>query len=165
MTESTEDRRQPANHTTFAVSESSPRDPTAAVEHDAKSRHTPRKTVINYWVDLGLLLIFLALTYVTGVTQFVFPVGPEAYSAKLWGGDVQWWRDAQFGLTAALGLGIILHLMLHWNWLCAVTNTHIRSRAPGKDDGTRTLLGVGLLVAVLHVLAIGLLFAGWALER
>lgn len=133
----------------------------AAVEAAGRTRITPRRTVLNYWVDLGLLVVFLTLSWVTGVTQFVFPSGPEAFACRLWGGDYGDWRDIQFGLTVAFGLGVLLHLMLHWNWLCSVTNTHLRNRPPGRDDGSRTLLGVGVLVAILHVIGIGLLLA-WA---
>jgi hypothetical protein len=129
-----------------------------------RTRLTPRKTVLNYWVDLGLFVIFLGHAFVVGVTQFVFPNGPIAYEYRLWGLDYSTWRQVQFGFFSAFTLGLLLHLMLHWNWLCCVTNTHVRNRPPGRDDGGRTLWGVGLLVAILHLLAIGLLWAAWAIE-
>lgn len=139
-------------------------EPSAAEASAARRRHTPRLTAVNYWLDLLLLVNFLILLWVTGVNQFVMPSESEP-AAQLWGRDTRWWRDLQFGCTLTLALGVLLHLMLHWNWLCCVTNTHVLGRDPGRDNGTRTLLGVGLIIAVLHVLAAGLLLAAWSLEK
>jgi hypothetical protein len=130
----------------------------------ARRRHTPRLTAVNYWIDLLLLVNFVGLLWVTGVNQFVIPAAGETAAARLWGRDPQWWRDLQFGVTATLALGVLLHLMLHWNWFCSITNTHVLGREPGRDNGARTLLGVGLLIALLHLLAGGLLLAVWSLE-
>ena len=135
--------------------------PPATTQVD-RTRHTPRRTVVNFWVDLTLLAIFLSLAFTVGVTQFVFPNGPVAFECRLWGGDFGAWRELQFGLFAVFALGVLLHLMLHWNWLCCVANTHLRQRPPGRDDGTRTLLGVGWLLAALHLLAAALLWAAWS---
>lgn len=143
----------------------SPDPPRPSSPRSSATRHTPWKTVLNYWLDGLLALMFLCLAWVTAVVQFVFPRGPTAWDAMLWGLDFAGWRDLQFGLVAALGCGVLLHIMLHWNWICSVTNTHVRGRSPGRDNGTRTLLGVAVLVAILHVMGIGLLAAWWALEH
>ncbi|MFV0444033.1 MAG: DUF4405 domain-containing protein [Planctomycetaceae bacterium] len=138
--------------------------PSVAVSGGQRRRHTPRWTVINYWVDLVLLVIFIKMLFATGVVYFVFPAGPRAFECQLWGLDFNSWRDLQFAAIAVLAGGVVLHLMLHWNWLCSITNTHVFDRPPGRDDGSRTLLGVGLLVAVLHILGIGLLTASYYLQ-
>lgn len=138
--------------------------PSPATMPEDRPRHTPRRTILNFWVDLSLLAIFLALAFTVAVTQFVFPRGPVAFECVLWGANFANWLDLQFGLFTAFALGVLLHLMLHWNWLCSVANTHLRNRPPGRDDGTRTLLGVGWLVALLHLLAVLLLWAAWSIQ-
>ena len=56
-----------------------------------------------------------------------------------------------------LSVGILIHVMLHWSWVCGVI-TNRRKRHDGKpvrwEDGTRTLVGVGLIVVILNVLGI-----------
>jgi hypothetical protein len=30
------------------------------------------------------------------------------------------WAGLQFGLIATPALGLLLHVMLHWNWVCGI---------------------------------------------
>ncbi|MBX3444430.1 MAG: hypothetical protein KF774_18670 [Planctomyces sp.] len=124
----------------------------------------PWRTAINFWLDGLLAIVFLTLTWVAAVIRFVFPAGREAYGRRLWFGGIEAWRDAEFSLICGLALLIVLHVMLHWNWVCSIASSLVLRRPPGRDDGARTLLGVGVLVAILHVLAIGLLAARMSLS-
>jgi hypothetical protein len=122
---------------------------------------TPTRTTLNYVLDAGLLGLFLCLAFAHAVVEFVFTgEGTET----LWGGTLADWRRIHFGIFCGFSLGILLHLMLHWNWICSVTNTHVLRRKPGHDDGGRTLIGVGVLIALLHLLAVALLIARLTLQ-
>jgi len=123
------------------------------------------RTIVNFWLDSALLIVFLALCFVSAVLRFLFPAGPEASEWRLWGGDVLAWQGIQFGVVCVLALGVLLHLMLHWSWICGVVSTKLLRRRPNKDDGSQTLLGVGTLIVVLHVLGIALLTAWVSMER
>jgi hypothetical protein len=60
-------------------------------------------------------------------------------------------------LVTILGLAILLHVMLHWSWVCAVTVTKVlrRGRTTAKlDDGQQTLWGVGLLILIVNVVGL-----------
>jgi hypothetical protein len=74
------------------------------------------------------------------------------------------WMELQFALTAVFAAGILVHLMLHWSWVCGVFFTriwrHSMNAKPG--DGTRTIYGVGLMIVMLNVL--GLLIAAAVLS-
>lgn len=55
----------------------------------------------------------------------------------------------QFAILCALALGITLHIMLHWTWVCGVIARQLFKKCDFPDDGVRTLCGVGLLITLL----------------
>jgi hypothetical protein len=117
-------------------------------------------TMVNFWLDGTLLIVFLSLIWVTTIIRFIFPPASAAQGWMLWGYDVDAWMEWQFALTAVFSLGILVHLMLHWSWVCGVFFSRIwrRKKADAMpDDGTRTIYGVGLMIVLLNLL--GLLIA------
>jgi hypothetical protein len=97
------------------------------------------------------------------VGRFVFPPGPDARGWLLWGLDYDQWATIQFGLTSILALGILLHVMLHWSWVCGILAAKLARNKKAKiDDGTQTIYGVGLLIVLLNLL--GLAIAAAALS-
>jgi hypothetical protein len=121
------------------------------------------RTVINFWLDTALLVTFLALCWTSAVLQFVFPVGAAPDGYQIWGAGVLDWQNAQFTLLCVLSTGITLHIMLHWSWIMGVVTTRFLGRKPVRDSGAHTLIGVGLLLAILHLLALGCLAARMSL--
>jgi Domain of unknown function (DUF4405) len=143
-----------------------PEAPVARPSREAKpagSRFS--KTIVNFWLDSSLLVAFLLLAFTSAVLRFLFPAGPAAADWVLWGADVTAWRNFQFVILCVLALGVLLHLMLHWSWVCGVITTRLLHRKPTKDDGSQTLYGVGTLLVVLHILGIALLVAWASIER
>lgn len=121
------------------------------------------RSVFNLLLDTVLLVAFCTLTWAAVVVRFVFPRGPDARGWLLWKLDYDQWATVQFGLTAILALGILLHVMLHWSWVCGILATKLARNKKAKiDDGTQTLYGVGLLIVLLNVL--GLAVAAAALS-
>lgn len=122
------------------------------------------RTAVNFLLDLALLVVFLTLAWVSAVLRFVFPAGTSAAGWTLWGRGFDDWSAAQFALLCVLALGVLLHLMLHWSWVCGVVASRL-SRWRGKsirpDDGVQTLYGVGLLIVLVNI--VGLLLAAAAL--
>jgi hypothetical protein len=123
------------------------------------------RTTLNFALDSCLLLSFLALVFVGSVVRFIFPTPQQANDWFLWTWGLDEWMRLQFAVLAVLTLGILLHLMMHWSWLCGVVTGWLPRTADGRkrnlDEGTRTIAGVGLLVVVLNLL--GLLIAAAAL--
>ena len=124
-----------------------------------------QRTLVNFWLDVLLLLLFLASLWTTFVLRFLFPPGTLATGWRLWGWGFDQWSNIQFIELSALGLGILVHVMLHWKWVCGVLTSKILKRAPDKprvwDDGIRTLIGVGFMIVLLNIL--GFAFAAAAL--
>lgn len=123
------------------------------------------RTAVNFLLDTFLLLTFVPLVWVAAMLRFVFPPGPEADGWRLWGLGYAAWAEVQFWITAVMLGGVVLHVMLHWTWVCGVVASRYGRAKKGKvDDGIRTLYGVGLLIAILHVLGIALTAAALMVE-
>lgn len=123
------------------------------------------KTVVNFWLDCTLAVTFVLLCWVSAVLQFLFPAGVDTAEWALWGGTASDWRNIQFGVLCTLGLGIVLHVMLHWSWVCGVVATKLLGRKAARDDASHTLWGVATLLVVLHLLAGGVIAAWACLQR
>jgi hypothetical protein len=106
--------------------------------------------------------------WVAVVVQMVFPPGPVSAGWTLWGLTYTHWSDIQFALICILSLGILLHIMLHWTWVCSVAVKLLRRGPSGEkkplDDGTRTIYGVATLIVILHVVGIGIAAASLAIQ-
>lgn len=149
-------------------------DPTPnGAKHPATSPRTAKRasktkwpwTLINFWLDSALLLNFLALVWVSTVIRFVFPTASISAGWTLWNFSLDACMGLQFALLATFAFGILLHLMLHWSWVCGVLFGRILPKQPDTtlpDDGTRTIYGVGLMIVILNVL--GVLIAAAALS-
>lgn len=111
---------------------------------------------INLLVDTGLLVLFATLCFVAVVVRFVFPPGPAADGWTLWGLDYDAWGGLQIALLAGLAIGILVHVMLHWSWVCNVIATRLAGRGARVDDGLQTIYGVSLLIGLLLLIGTGL---------
>lgn len=121
------------------------------------------RTLVNFWLDAALGVTFAVLSIVAVIVQFVFPPGVAARGASLWGMSYGQWCSFQFMLIAGLGLGILLHVMLHWTWVCSVLSKRVLKQSEVPDDGIRTVYGVGLLIALLLTGAICIGIAQWSI--
>ncbi len=121
------------------------------------------RAAINFGLDATLLALFLTTVWITSVVRFAFPPGPEAAGWRLWGLGYDGWSRVSFGCHGILTLAVLLHLVMHWDWVCGFVTTRLARRRGGRptyagmNDGAKTLYGVGLLIATLTVLG-GLLF-------
>lgn len=123
------------------------------------------RTALNFIVDVALLVLFCLLLWISAVLRFVFPPGTQAAGWSLWGLDYDTWCGLQFNTLCAMALAVLLHVMLHWTWVCGVITSRVskwRGMAIRLDDGARTIYGVGTLIVILNVL--GILLAAAALS-
>ncbi|MCA9235917.1 MAG: DUF4405 domain-containing protein [Planctomycetales bacterium] len=127
------------------------------------------KTDVNFWLDTFLLVVFAALCWSSVIVRYVFPPGPKSEGWTLWGGDYMTWSDIQFGSLCVLAAGILVHVMLHWSWVCGVVASRVRAKkgagkAANRDDGSRTLWGVGLLIVVFNAIGLGVAAAALTIQ-
>lgn len=119
------------------------------------------RTILNFLLDVALLLIFLSLIWVSTVLRFVFPPPTGAAGWTLWGFGYDAWANLQFNIVCLIILAVLVHVMLHWSWVCGVIAARLLGRkgaAARGDDGTQTLYGVATLTGLLLLLG-GLILA------
>lgn len=110
-----------------------------------------RKNTLNFVVDLLTLLAILAMVGTGLIMYYVLPAGSGGRGLVLWGLGRHDWGDIHFWASAALGGLLILHLALHWAWVCGTVR---RLTRPGKKGGQPrgkldNAWGVGFLVLVV----------------
>ena len=96
-----------------------------------------------------LMMAFVSLAITSVIVQFVFPPGVATRGWVLWGMSYGQWCSLQFGLLSILGFGILIHVMLHWTWVCGVIARQVMGQRKLPDNGIRTIYGVGLLIILL----------------
>lgn len=107
------------------------------------------RTLVNFWLDAFLMLVFALHAITAVIVQFVFPPGVAAKGWSLWSMNYGQWCSVQFFFLSLLGFGIVVHVMLHWSWVCGVIARKIFHQRELPDDGIRTVYGVGLLIVLL----------------
>lgn len=107
------------------------------------------RTLVNFWLDCLLLLVFALHSITAIIVQFVFPPGVAAKGWTLWSMNYGQWCSVQFFFLSLLAFGILVHLMLHWSWVCGVIARKLLHQRDLPDDGIRTVYGVGLLIILL----------------
>lgn len=120
------------------------------------------KTLINFWLDLALLIVFLVIAWELAVLRFAFPKGAGEWW-RLLGHTAADWQDLAFNTFCVFAAGIVLHVMLHWQWIVSTIQTRLLHQKATKDDGSHTMIGVILLFVFIHLVAGGILWAKWAI--
>lgn len=133
-------------------------------EAKARARHFSM-SIVNFWLDAALLSLLTVYGWILGVLRFVFPTPSTAVGWTLWGWDFDQWWDFQFNVVCAFAIGVLIHVMLHWNWVCSVIANQIVRVRKRPDDSMQTIYGVGTLIVLLHLIAFGLIAAMYGIHR
>ena len=115
------------------------------------------KTLLNFVLDSILAFSFLAVLWSATALQFVFPPAFHAQGWSLWGWNYEQWARFQFLSLCIVAVLILLHVMLHWSWVCGVATQRLGKRLGRKitlDDSHQTIVGVGMLIGLLHLLGV-----------
>lgn len=125
------------------------------------------KTHINFWLDLFLLVVFLILCWSSVIVRYVFPPALKSEGWTLWSLDYLSWTDVQFVTLCIMLAAVLLHIMMHWTWVCGVVTSWYRKHTNAtiqQDNGSRTLWGVGLLIVVLNILGLAIAAASLTIQ-
>lgn len=124
------------------------------------------RTILNFILDAVLLGTFTSLCATALIVRFVFPPGTQADGWLLWGSGYDAWIGLLLNLLAGLALLVLLHVMLHWSWVCGVVAQRLSKRLGRTvriDEANQTLYGVGLLVVLLVVTGTFVAAAAWSI--
>jgi len=117
---------------------------------------------INFIVDLFLLIAFMIVLTVTAIVQFILPDSSRATGWTLWSFNRTIWQRILAGSIAVFGLLVLLHLILHWGWVCSFVSSRL-SKMLGRpvtvDESAKTIWGVATLIFVLTCIGTVLLVA------
>jgi len=138
--------------------------PPPVVPDDSKgssfwNRH---KTVINFWLDALLLVLFLVIAWELSILRLAFPKDSGEHW-KLLGRTSGDWQDITFATFCVFAVGVVVHVMLHWAWIVATVQTRFLKLKATKDDGSHTMIGLGVLFVLIHIVAAGNLCEKWAI--
>jgi hypothetical protein len=128
-------------------------------------RRTSNRSRLNFTIDLLTLLLML-LMIVTGlVIRYVLPPGSGGrgggWGLVVLGMDRHDWGGLHFWLSVGLVVLLLVHVALHWSWVCGIVRRWLRrDHSPrGKlSNRALNLSGVGFLV-VLALLVAGFIYA------
>jgi hypothetical protein len=125
-----------------------------------------RKNTVNYLVDLVGLLAMLGMVFTGAVMRFILPPGSggrgHGQGLTLWGLGRHDWGDIHYILAWVLAATVLVHVVLHWNWVVETTRQIVRpsasdSRRPGPWK--RGLYGAGFLAIIVALMAVLLWYA------
>jgi len=146
---------------------SRPADETPIAGHpspNSKSARPARRlsnNAINFIVDAILLLVFMAVLILTAIVQFILP-DTVSGGWTLWSLNRTVWLRIQAGSIAVFGLLVLLHLILHWSWVCSFVSSRL-SKSLGRpvtvNESAKTIWGVATLIFILTCIGVVLMAA------
>jgi hypothetical protein len=130
--------------------ESSPA--TLAAAKPPAARRKLSMALVNFWLDATLLATVSFVGWVSAMLQIVFPAPTAAVGWELWGLSYNQWHDAQFFSLCLFALLVLVHVMLHWNWVCSVIATQVLRAKTRPDEGMQTIYGVATMIGLLMII-------------
>jgi hypothetical protein len=119
-----------------------------------------RRSALNFVVDLVTLLAILVMIATGLIIRFVLPPGSGGHQGE--GGLVLWslgrhdWGDVHFWTSVAFGALLVVHVALHWSWVCTMVRGFVCRTDRGVHPARRqSIYGVGFL------LLLALMFGGF----
>lgn len=113
-----------------------------------------KRSSLNFAVDAVTFLVMLGMIATGLLIRFVLPPG-SGERRLLWDYSRHDWGDVHFWLAVALGGIVLIHIALHWSWVCSLVSRWCLSdegRARPKAALRRNLVGVVLLLSVMGLI-------------
>jgi hypothetical protein len=109
------------------------------------------RATLNFLIEVATFIVMSAMIATGVLLRFVLPPGSgERRSA--WDLTRHEWGDVHFWLAIVLGCFVLVHLALHWGWVCSLVARWLRSAdSPARPSSglRRNLLGLGAVTAVV----------------
>lgn len=113
-----------------------------------------KRNTLNYITDLVTFLALLAVALTGLLLKFVLPPGSSRERLVLLGLGRHDWGEVHFWSTVALGAALVLHIALHWSWVCGTTRRLLTGKSAAMSGQARGAWGV-LAIAVVASIFVG----------
>lgn len=117
-------------------------------------------TKSNFWIDLVTFAIAVLATGTGFILRWTLP--PGSGGMTFWGLRRHDWGDVHFYLICALAAVVVLHVALHWPWVCLVTSRLLGRTPPSRRNGN--LCGFAILALLTIVLGGFVLYSSSRVE-
>lgn len=115
---------------------------------------------LNLLVDVVTALAALGLVFTGLLIYFVMPPGSGRGRLTLLGADRHVWGDVHFWIAIAVLALVIVHVTLHWQWLCTMVCRMSVTKSKGAPaKARRNLAGLAAATAVVGLMGGALLLA------
>lgn len=113
---------------------------------------------LNYGVNLAAGVCMIGMLYTGLILAYVLPHGSG--QATLLGVRRHEWGDIHFWLSVGLIALMVVHLALHWAWVCATTSNLLKlGHADGRSSRHRLVSGI-VVLALLATSSVALVIGG-----
>lgn len=128
-----------------------------------------RRSTLNFVVDLASLLAMFGLIATGLLIRFVLPPGTggrhgHGPAKVVWGFGRHDWGDVHYWIAAGLGVLVLVHVALHWTWVCNTVARLVSRSHPGdvhaRGSKRKNAYGVGVLALIGFAFA-GFLWLAW----
>ena len=109
------------------------------------------RTIANIIIDIVAAFLFLGMILTGYLLRFPLPPGSNK-TLSLWGFTRHQWGDIHFWISLGLLVVLVIHLVLHWNWIVTV----IGKRCHLVKTAHPSLVRSGILTSFIVILAITL---------
>ena len=117
-----------------------------------------RRSAVNLLIDVITLLVFFAMVWTGCLMHYVLPAGGgRGHTLTLWGMNRHEYGKVHFYLALAMVALIIVHLWLHWPWICSTMSNLLGAQQPKRFK--RALYGMILLLVMVIATAGSLLWS------
>jgi hypothetical protein len=116
---------------------------------------------LNLLVDVATALAALGLVFTGLLIYFVMPPGSGHGRLTLLGADRHVWGDVHFWIAIAVLALVLVHVALHWQWLCTMVcrMSVTKSKGGALAKARRNLAGLAAATAVVGLMGGALLLA------
>lgn len=122
-----------------------------------------KRATLNLLIDVVSFAILASMIATGLLVRFVLPPGSRGgRGLSLWNLDRHDWGDIHFWLAASLIGVLLIHLALHWSWVCQVARIAFgapRAIPRSNVEMRRTVVGVSVVAGLAVLIGAFLFFA------
>lgn len=93
------------------------------------------RNLLNFLIDGLTAIVMLGMISTGLLVRFVLPPGTGG-RMSVWGWGRHDWGEFHFWLAVSLGVMLVLHVTLHWSWVCGTVHRMV-TRGPARTARTR----------------------------